>query len=125
MESDKSVSNGLRDAAASSNQLDTDQADLGGKRLQMEILAQLQIALIASVGPMLRNMCQVGQGGENPRITQAGNHGTAKLIKLGIVVTHVTLNIVAKFKNTFVQTVWLGAGRWGIQKGNVHTKNKT
>ena len=42
MESDKSVSNGLRDAAASSNQLDTDQADLGGQRLQMEILAQLQ-----------------------------------------------------------------------------------
>ena len=42
MESDKSVSNGLRDAAASSNQLDTDQADLGGQQLQMEILAQLQ-----------------------------------------------------------------------------------
>ena len=42
MESDKSVSNGLRDAAASSNQPNTDQADLGGQRLQMEILAQLQ-----------------------------------------------------------------------------------
>ena len=42
MESDKSVFNGLRDAAASSNQPNTDQADLGGQRLSMEILAQLQ-----------------------------------------------------------------------------------
>ena len=41
-EGDKSVSNGLRDAAASSKLLDTDQVDLGGQRLQMEILAQLK-----------------------------------------------------------------------------------
>ena len=37
-----SVANGLRDAAVSSKLLDTDQADLGGQRLQREILAQLQ-----------------------------------------------------------------------------------
>ena len=61
-------------------------------------------------------------GWGNPRITQARRHGTAKIIKLGIVVTHVTMNLMEKFKNTSVQTVWLGAGRWGIQKGNVHTK---
>ena len=41
-ELDSSVANGLRDAAVSSKLLDTDQADLGGQRLQMEILAQLQ-----------------------------------------------------------------------------------
>ena len=37
-----SVANGLRDAATSSKLLDTDQADLGGQRLQLEILSQLQ-----------------------------------------------------------------------------------
>ena len=42
VEGDKSVSNGLRDAAASSKSIDADQADLGGQRLQMEILAQLK-----------------------------------------------------------------------------------
>ena len=42
VESDKSVPNGLRDAAASSELLDIDQADLGGQRLQLEILSQLK-----------------------------------------------------------------------------------
>ena len=42
VEGDKSVSNGLRDAAASSKLLETDQVDLGGQQLQMEILAQLK-----------------------------------------------------------------------------------
>ena len=37
-----SVANGLRDAAASNKSLDTDQADLGRQRLQLEILSQLQ-----------------------------------------------------------------------------------
>ena len=39
---DKSVSNGLRDAAASSKSFDTDQMDLGGQWLQLKILAQLK-----------------------------------------------------------------------------------
>ena len=42
MGSNKSVSNGQRDAAASSKSVDTDQMDLGEQQLQMEILAQLQ-----------------------------------------------------------------------------------
>ena len=42
VESDKSMPNGLRDAAASSKLLDTDQADLAGQRLQLEILSQLK-----------------------------------------------------------------------------------
>ena len=42
VDSDKSVPNGLRDAAVSSKLLDTDQADLGGQRLQLEILSQLK-----------------------------------------------------------------------------------
>ena len=41
-ECDKSVSNGLRDAATSSKSLDTDQMDLGRQWLQMEILVQLK-----------------------------------------------------------------------------------
>ena len=41
-EFNSSVASGLRDAAASSKLLDTDQAYLGGQRLQREILAQLQ-----------------------------------------------------------------------------------
>ena len=45
VDSDKSVPNGLRDAAVSSKLLDTDQADLGGQRLQLEILSQLKKVL--------------------------------------------------------------------------------
>ena len=72
------------------------------------------IALIASVGPMLRSMCQIGQVGENPWITQAGNHGIVKTIKLVYVATHVTMNLMEKFTNIFAHFVWLG----GRQLGN-------
>ena len=47
------------------------------------------IVWTVSVGPMLRNICQ---GGSNPRITQAGNHGIVKMIKVAPVTIHVTMN---------------------------------
>ena len=57
---------------------------------------------------MLKNMCQVGQGGASHWITQAGNHGIVKVINLELVLTHVTMNQMAKFKNIFAHFVWLG-----------------
>ena len=54
------------------------------------------IAFITSVGPMLRNMCKVGQGGANHWITQVGNHCIVKTTNLELAITHVTMNQMKK-----------------------------
>ena len=43
--------------------------------------------MIESAGPMLRNMCQVGQGGAFQE-----NHGIIQVTNLELVVTHVIMN---------------------------------
>ena len=69
-------------------------------------------------------MCWVGQGGANHLITQVLSHGIVKTTNLELAITHVTINQMEKFIKIFAHYVWLGAGRWGIQKKNAHTGSK-
>ena len=75
------------------------------------------IVLTVSIGPMLRNTYPVGQRGANPWITQGGNHGTVKMTRLVLVITHVTMNLMGKFTNTFALLFGSGQAGGASRKG--------
>ena len=94
VESDKSVPNGLRDAAASSELLDTDQVDLGRQRLQLEILSQLK--KVSQRLDMVED--QVAGGMQQATQASAGSPGTAKLSTDSVIVSSQKSKRVKKFK---------------------------
>ena len=97
VESDKSVPNGLRDAAVSSKLLDTDQADLGRQRLQLEILSQLK-----KVSQRLDMVEDQVAGGGVQQATQASagspSPATGKLSTDSVIVSSQKSKRSKKFK---------------------------
>ena len=61
-----------------------------------------RIVLIGSVGPMPKSTFQISPHGERLRITQAVNHGSAKIFRMVFVLTHVTMSPMVDYKDTFV-----------------------
>ena len=92
VENDKSVPNGLRDAAASSKLLDTDQADLGRQRLQLEILSQLK-----KVSQRL-DMVEDQVAGGVQQATQASARSPGKLSTDSVIVSCQKSKRSKKFK---------------------------